>query len=467
MLHSIQKARSWSSTVRTSGRRMPVPGIFRPPLGGAAYFGQAYRFEQILHFKYWAFIAIRALMNEIAGGAPPNFGEIRYKEKRQQQFRHLVYKSAMGPQEHEEFIPYEHTHPLCQVFRNPNDPDVAYDLWAFHTLFLSLTGIAYWWVIRNGFGMPVEIWVVPTHWVRLLTDGDGQPEYYNVQSPWGHAVDVPYSEMVAFYEHSPLNRYEGAAVSQAVSEWIDVYESLTRMKLATFKNNATPSLHVSLGESYIDPDDQFLARFYAKWFQKFQGEDNSSRPLITGADVEVKGIDGHRPADALMASIQSEDQIRDMVLAAYGVPKGVVGIEPVSDVSAYAPQRQFCRFTINPKLNYAGQVITEKIVKKTKGCENGLCFWDDRVANDQELIERQLDADERRGWITPNEGRTVRGRPEYPNGGKNPLINGQEMPWVTGKVDDGEVAQAFKAALSEASGAQGGYLIEQKRRRGR
>jgi hypothetical protein len=313
-----------------------------------------------------------------------------------------------------------------------------------------LTGTAYWWVVRNTFNVPVEIWVVPTHWVRPLTDGDGSMKSYFVQSPWGMSMEIPASEIVSFYEHSPLNRWEGHAVSQAVSEWIDVYESLTRMRLATFKNGAVPALHVMLGDSYADPDEAFLARFYARWMAKFQGENRSGMPLITGSDVEVKAIDGHRPADALAATIQSEEQIRDIVLAAYGVPKGVVGIEPVNDTSAYAPQRQFCRFTINPKLTYMGQVITEKIVKPTPGCNDGIAYWEDRVVDDMELTERQIAADLATGVRTVNEVRLLRGLPPYPHGGDDPTVNGNTVPWQTGKSPvDSELVTAFNKALDD------------------
>jgi len=451
--------RSKARSVGPVGNRTHVPSAFRPAYGGAQYYGQAYRWEQVLHYKYWAFIAIRAIIQEIAGGLPPNLGEVVVNPTRKAK---RVSKALGGPQEHEDFKPYPHDHPLCRVFRNPNGPDVAYDLWAYHTLFLCLTGESHWWVIRNAFGVPVEFWVMPTHWLKLITDRDGQPEYYWLQSPWGMSCMVPYKDTVNFYDHSPLNpRYEGNSVSQSVGEWIDSYESMIRMRLAVWKNGAIPALHVALGEAYSDPDEQFLARFYAKWMQKFQGENNSGLPLITGADIEVKGIDGHRPADALAASNESEAHIRDMVLAAYGVPKGVVGLEPISDTSAYAPYNAFCRFTINFRLTYMGQIITEKIIKTTPGCENGICYWDNRIADDVEMQEKQWNSDIADGSATVNEKRIWRGREPYAHGGNDPVINGSPVPWGTGEQQaDSQLAQAFDKAMGEASGGDGGFLVK-------
>jgi len=439
--------------------------IFRPSPGGNGYFGQGYRYEQVMHYRYWIYIAIKAIMDEVAGGAPPNIGRIIQKSAMGKGLFKRHKKSLGGPKEHEGFEPYEYDHPLVRLFANPNGPDTAYDFWSMHMLFKKLTGQSHWWVIRNEFGVPVEMWVVPTHWMRLVTGDDGQPSGYQVQSPFGFTRFIPFNEIVTFYETSPLSRYEGWGATQACAEWEDTYESLTRMRLAVFKNGAVPNLHIQLSESHMDPSDQFIERFYAKWNQRFQGENYSGRPLITGADVDVKGVDGHRPADALTASNQSEEQIRDMVLCAFRVPKGVVGLEPTNDTSAYAPYNLFFRGTINHELTATGQVATEKIIRITPNCEDGVCYWHDRIINprEQERAEQQWDLEH--GVITPNEFRLEAGRDPYPHGGNNPIINGQEFPWVEDVPESSEFAKAFEKQISDrekvlsgVNGHAGGYL---------
>ena len=37
----------------------------RPSIGGSGYFGQGYRWEQVLHYKYWIYVAIKAIMDEV------------------------------------------------------------------------------------------------------------------------------------------------------------------------------------------------------------------------------------------------------------------------------------------------------------------------------------------------------------------------------------------------------------------
>lgn len=429
------------------------------PYGGATYFGQAYRWQQVLHYKQWTFIAIAAWIREIAGGAPLNLGRIKQRNGKGSKGRFKrVLKNLGGPKSHHEFEPYDDDDPMVRLFEQPNEFDVQYDLWAYVTLFYCLCGEVYLWVMRDVYGMPRELWVIPTHWLRLCTANDGNPSHYSLQSPWGALTDVQFDEVVVLRMHSPLNRFEGNAVSLAIAEWIDAYEASVRARLAQYKNGAIPSFHVALGDTFGDPDEAFLARFYSKWFQRFQGENRTNLPLITGPDVDVKAL-GISPVE--MGYVANEDQYRDMTLAAYGVPKAVVGLEPTNDTSAYAPQRQFCRFTINPTLCYFGQVFTTKVIRKTPSYEDGVAYWDDRVVDDPERKQREIESRFTRGNITPNEERALWGAEPFPHGGDNPFVGGVEVPWVTGKPvsEQHEIDQVFhRAALNGAAGANGGYL---------
>lgn len=354
MIPAIHKARAFSSSVQSRHAVASARNVFGPPTGGAAYYGnQAYRYQQVTEaYRHWSCIAIQAYMREIAGGDPPEIGQLIHPEQaqkrkgrekafaRQQAWAKKRWvKKALGIPEGHEFEPYAHDDPVCRVFQNPNGPDVAYDLWAYTVLFHMLCGYVVLWVRRNDFGIPIEIWPIPTQWIQQLrVDSDGQPEGWVVMNPWGRMTMFPFDECVVLQDHSPLSRWEGYAISIAIAEWLDTYESLVRSRLAQFKNGAVPNIHVALGETYSDPDEAFLARFYAKWFSRFQGENNAGLPLITGPDIEIKSIGQISPE----LFLQGDENISVHVLAAYGVPKTVVGInDSMTYGSVLAVQGQF------------------------------------------------------------------------------------------------------------------------------
>lgn len=338
---SVQKARAWASSLGGLNGGLQAAKqarqVFGPPYGGASYFGtQGYRFTQVLEgYRHWSFVAINAWIKAIAGGEHPQIGDLLSKGKqtprskawkRKQQ---CVRKEMLGgPSPNHEFHEYDPDDPIVRLFRRPNDQDVAYDFWAYTVLFYKLCGYCVIWVIRDETGMPRELWPVPTHWIQLLRVGpDQRPEAWQVNSPWGQTISIPWEQTFQLQAHSPLNRYEGYAVSIAIAEWLDTYESLIRVRLAQFKNGAVPNIHVALGESYSDPDEAFLARFYSKWFARFQGENQAGLPLITGPDITVTNLNSlpYQMFDA------SEDQIKTECLAAFNVPQAIVTGDPTVD----------------------------------------------------------------------------------------------------------------------------------------
>lgn len=440
--------------------RRQSPAVFQPPASGGGYYGRWYRWEQALHYTGPSYIAIQAWISEIAGGEDPLIGRRRPK---QAPIPGKAIRKSLSP--HHEFEALELDDPMLEVFERPNNFDVGYDLWQYHTLFKQLQGISYWWIRRNGFGIPKEIWVVPPHWIQLMTDRNGDPWYYWVQAPWGHIANIPAEEVVTFVSPSPLNpRWEGWAVNQAVAQWIDSYESLIRMRLAVWKTGAVPSFHVALGEAYMDPDDAFLARFYSKWFARFQGEDKSGLPLITGADVEVKTLDGHRPADALLATNESEQQTRDNTFAAYRVPGAIVGLtKDMTYGSVQASKEAFREYSVDSELKYTGEVITQRIIRPTPGYEDGILYWNKRAKGDPDYKLRQQAQGIEKGYMTPNEVRTENGMEPFPRGGDNPLVGGVEMPWVR-EAQEEPMAAAFNRALSEGSGSNGGFSVNGNRK---
>ncbi len=474
-MRAIQKAQA---RVRESRQLTLVPRIMNMSPGGTTYFGQAYKWEQVVHLKGWFGVGIRCWQREVAGGEAPKLGTLSPKETaeksliqkckslgygardirmelfnaalRQKEIRRRSYnplnKALGGPKEHEEFTAWESDHGIVKLFQVPNNLDCSADLWNYSVMFWLLTGELYWWVIRNEWGVPVEVWVIPSHWItRKATDFHGNPTAYIVTNPWGQTQQIPYDDVLYFFDHSPLDRHSGYGISLMISEWIDAYETMLRSRLAQNINGGIPAFHVALSDEYVDPDEAMLNRYYSKWFARFQGPDNAGKPLITGPGVEVNAL-GISPVD--MDYVNTENQFRDMILAALGVPKGVVGLEPSSDVSAYAPQRQFLRFSVNPFLGMLGQRITHGLIRRTPHCEDGVCFWDDRVIDDPEQQRNEETHLWEKGAISPDEIRNRHGMEPWPFGGDDPFVNGEQLSWATGQQSpqDAELGEAVGRA---------------------
>lgn len=371
------------------------------------------RREQVQHYRQWVYVGIRAIAQEVAGHTA-NVALVSEGEKDAGPKTRALTRKALGHfRPHEEVTPVRPDHPLLRLLRDPNGPDTAPEFWFELVLFWKLCGIAYVWAAgRNAFGLPTELWVIPSQWVWPVAGKDRLVERYDVR-PYGGsggkaALTLAPEEVLTFKDKSPLNKIDGWSPLTAGDEWIDAGESMSTAQRAHFKQGCFPGVHIGLPAG-VDPDDTELDRIYAKLMERFGGEQNYHKPIVTTNGAELNRLT-LTPGE--MDYLQSGDQIRDKVLALLGVPKGVVGIEPDgNDLSAYAPYAQFCRFTVRPILRQTGATLTEKLGRRYGP---GIRVWyDDPTPNDPVQTNLDIATDIKGQAITPNEIRALRGREPY------------------------------------------------------
>lgn len=456
------------------------------------------RLEQVTHLKNWTYVAVKAVANQVAQ-TMPNLAYVRAKRpggsksyRRAPQHVGLAgrsfltvgsyYRKALSVvQPEDELEPLEHDHPLRRLIENPNPVDSTFDLLWELDLFLELTGVAYLWAVPNGFGVPCELWVVPSHWVWPRTGGgayvdmtlDRNPyadqlvQYYEIR-PWGGMgssgiLRFPPTEVIPFSWKSPLNKVDGYSPLAAAAQWIDTEESISRSRWSQFMNQATPSCFVELGPEYEDMDDNDIARVEAKFAAKYSGEYNSGRIAFGPPGSKVTPL-GFNPTE--MSYFQSEEQIRDMILSTFGVPKAAVGInQDMTFGSILATLAGFCTFGINPRLSLLGQRLTKFLAPHFDGPRERIkIWWDDCAPADPAQVNADIAADAAVAAVTPNEVRQLRGRPPYEHGGDDPLVSGPgglvPLPLNTGEDLTG--LAALVPVLGDGGGEgepEGGGLV--------
>lgn len=399
----------------------------RAMMGGSAYgFPGGWssdRIEMAMHLKQWVFIAITSIWQRIAR-IPPNVAFVQPCQQHGTQHKSADYrtrKSLQAIRPHEQIIPAGPEHPLVQLFNNPNRPDVSFDFWYELGLFLELTGNSYLWAVPSNLGVldgtykAAELWVLPSHWVWPRVGKNRLIEYYEVR-PWigPGMLRFPPEDLIHIRYKSPIHKIDGFSHLTAGAEWIDTQESVNRSRFYQFKNGCFPLGNLKLGPQYADLDDEDLERLYGKLFARFQGEANFGRPIITPPDSEYVPLTIN-PTE--MAYNQTADQLRDMILALWRVPKEVAGIQDAgSEIAMYGPLRQFAENCLIPRLTYLGQVLTEKLASRWD--RRLRVWWDDPAGEDPKQVNEDIKTDADCGAITPNEIRTLRGRDPLPDGDK-------------------------------------------------
>lgn len=311
-------------------------------------------------------------------------------------------------------------HPLRVLFREVNQIHVEYDLWFYTVMWRYITGESYWWKARNGFGVPKELWPIPSQWVRAIPSPTKYIGAYEVRGVFSDPVELEPKDIVVVREPNPdwsgNGRYYGFPPMRAAATMIDVEESMLSRLLNHFRNYAPPGLAYSTDE--ILTEDQVLD-IYSQLVTQHSMAEQTGRPIISHSGMRVSEFsDGVREMDYK----GSLDTALEYQLAIHGVPKAVVGL--VKDTNRSNMQGAllaWCENTINPLLVHLGQTLTQQLAHDF-GKEYVVHFKPCTV-DDMDTILRTIDVASKAGATTPNELRELLlHKPIYERGGDIPLV---------------------------------------------
>ena len=406
------------------------------------------RIELVRHFRHWVYVAIDRRATKIATQVP-NISFVRDDERPgdpqkymlptvRKGFSHtnsFIRQKALTPlQSHENLEPARSDHPLVRLLKDPNEPDTAYDLWYETELFLCLTGSAYWWMPPSPVtGLPEAIWVIPSHWVWPVVGKERTIDGYEIRPVEGNYLRkfLPYEEILHFKRKNPVSKIDGYSPQTAINHWIDTQESIDRTRFFHFRNGMFPTVAIQMNGDVEDVTADKLNQIEQKIAARYTGETKANKPVIIPPGFELKKL---FVSPQEMGFVNSSEQLRDHILAAYGVPASVACVNGgMTYGSVRASDAGFYAMTINPELRMFGHQVTEKLAWRYD--KRLRVWWEDCTPDDPEMIEQRIKTDLLCGAVTPNEVRWLRGREAYKFGGDDPLVarNLAVLPLGTGK----------------------------------
>lgn len=438
----------------------PSPGetFWGRLLSGFGWFGGAPgawsqdRALQVQQFRGWVYCAVTAIADEIAGQPiqvayrrEPDQAEDARKAGKAGRYLAKRYreKALARLQRHEELELVPHKHPLRRLLDNPNPPDTYETFWRKLVINLKLTGNGYIWAIPNQLGQPMELWVLPSHWVWPAERTREQIEAgvliagYEIR-PYGARAGsgavLPPDEVIHIANPSPHTPFDGFAATSAGAAWIDTANAVDTARYSAMKQGIWPGIILKLLPEMADPDDPTMARLRARFKELYQGADKSGKPLVLSPGMDVAG---ETRSAAEMDFMGGSDQMRDLVLALYRTSKAVLGVTAeVNRASMDAAIAFWMRGCIKPDLRLIDGVLTEKLARRFD--EDLVAYHDDPTPDDPAHKLAKQKQDLATGVRTLNEVRAEDGLEPYEHGGDNPLMPSsvREVPYGTGEVVD-------------------------------
>ncbi len=388
---------------------------FRGALGGWA----DDRGALLARYRGWPFVAINWLATQYAG-LQYQVALVRDPEvarERKAQGKHILSRALRlktaphGVSAHEELEPVGRQHPLLRLLRDPNGPDTGATFWERLVINQLVMGVGYLWAVPNQLGLPLEMWVLPSHWVfpRQYQDSTRLVDEYEVR-PWtlrgASPTIIPADEVIElpdcthpFLYNDGLSRLRGGAA------WKDIEDSIDTSRVATFQNAVDPSFVFQLAKDMEDPNEDTINRFLARLEERNQGPHQKKKPMVLTPGMEIAE---HQMTAEELAYVASDDQIRDKLLALYHVSKAVVGITAeVNRASMDAALYATARFSLRPLCRKNNARLTERLGRLWD--DDLVIYQDDPVEDDpvQRATDLKLMVDA--GVVSPNEVRAKLG----------------------------------------------------------
>ncbi len=243
-------------------------------------------------------------------------------------------------------------HPLLQLLDNPSPVFTRATFWSLVNAFLDTKGEVFLVVERGANGMPVELWIVPPHWVAE-TPHANFPSYRFSWNLWQRTIA---EQDVIYLRHPELeNPYvRGVGIGETLADEIDIDEFATKHLKTWFFNRALPDVFLSVEGVSSEAEAK---RYEEKLRQKHGGPGKAFQVHVVGGKVQLEKV-GHTFREQQLPELRN--QSRDTHLQVYGMPPEIMGIvENSNRATIDAATLIFAKFLIVPRLSFTADAFTK------------------------------------------------------------------------------------------------------------
>jgi len=281
----------------------------------------------------------------------------------------------------EELEEVEPGHPLSRLLKEVNPVDTYREALYLTSAYQDLTGDAYWYIPKNGLGIPGEIWVLPSERMNIIPSSSDVIARYELKNQ-DSTIPFEPDEIVHFKHPNPQNRFYGSSVLMAAAHSADIDQFQHEYQRQFYQNFAIPPYALKTDSTL---DEQTYERLQRDWNSRYRGSANSGKTGILEAGLSVEKI-GVNPKE--LDWLNSNRATRDDILAIFGVPASKLGlVEDVNRANAEANDYTFSANVVEPILSLIDERMTQDLARKFD--EKLIVQHDSTIAND-EMKEAQI-----------------------------------------------------------------------------
>ena len=317
-------------------------------------------------------------------------------------------KAVEGASEVEEVL----EHPILDLLEQVNPHMNQFEFIELTDIYLELSGNAYWLVIPNPLGVPVELWPLPSQDVTPIVSRTTGISHYEV-GRWQDKKKIPRDRIIHFKFPNPKAVSVGMGCVEAAMSGINLDEAMTTFETATLEHGGVPPVVVMLED---EQQDDAIKKMRRQWRQLYGGASQAGKVAFLSGGVDIKPL-ALSPKE--MSFLRGREWTRDELGFIFGWPKSMITSNNVNLANANAGKAQYAERTIRPRCMRIDQKLTERLVPffevRTQGAYMFLAF-DDCVPDDLEYKLKQQESHLKTLYASINEERELDGLPPVPWG---------------------------------------------------
>jgi len=313
-------------------------------------------------------------------------------------------------------------HPFLTMMESVNPLLNQADLWMLTESFMGITGNSYWWIRKNKLGVPWQLWVMETQYMKPAIgktfDDYIQGFVYRVGTN-----EVPFDvEEIVHHKYPNLrSRAVGMSPIEGLADPVTVNAQIYKYEHAIFKNQARP-------DAVLESDEDLTTTQYNRvkknWQKTYGGVDKTGQVALLEGGLKYKPI-SIRPRD--LNHLEGRKLTREEIADGLGVPMPLLSPDKSNLANATVAYRQYMRDTIDPKLKLYEQKMNEQLLKLY---DDGsiFCAFDNCIPEDRDFQLKEMESRLKTAYSSVNQERAKRGEDEV-DWGDVPILPMNMLPF--------------------------------------
>lgn len=321
-------------------------------------------------------------------------------------------------------------HPFLDLMKNVNPFMNRFELFEMTDLHQELCGNAYWYIVKNQLGLPLEIWLLDPSKVFIVPSKEKWIIGYVYRRDDGLEIPFLPEEIIHFKFPNPNDYYYGWSPLQAMLSSYNLNEAYNQREAALQKNQGVPPIALVPPKDSVYGDADYK-RILRRWNQTYGNTNNVGKTAWLEGGFDVKILQG-TGAKQDISNLLGRKWTREEIADAYGVPMSKLTSESVNRANAESGDYSYLKDTINPRCIRNVEKLNERLMPMFD--QRLFLMYVDVIPEDKEFILKERESLISSNVRSVNEVRKELGDEEV-EWGKYPIVSQTMVPYTGEKPE--------------------------------